>query len=194
MPDWSTDMELKSISKSYGDRVVLNDFSLSVNKGETLLISGASGRGKTTLLRLMMGIEKPDSGEMTGLPERASAVFQEDRLPPEFSAYKCLRYALPSSVSKEAILQSLSDLGLEGEEQKAAKELSGGMRRRVSIIRAMLHPSDAVFLDEPFTGLDPETKLSAIKYILDKANGRTIIAVSHAKEDAALLNAREIEI
>lgn len=187
-------MELCNVCKSYGEKVVLSNFSLSIADGDTVMISGASGRGKTTLIYLLMGLTKPDGGKIVAAPKRISAVFQEDRLPLEFTAYNCVRYAVPKSVSRERILQSFKELGLDGEENKLASELSGGMRRRVAIIRAMLHPSEAVFLDEPFTGLDPETKKAAIRYILDNADGRTLVAVSHAAEDAKLLNAKEIKI
>ena len=128
------------------------------------------------------------------MPQRISAVFQEDRLPPEFSVYNCIRYVLPRSVKPQRIYDSLSALSLAGDADKPAKELSGGMRRRVAIIRAMLYPSDAVFLDEPFTGLDRETKLKAASYILENAKGRTIVAVSHSDEDAELLRAIQIKM
>lgn len=187
-------MRIVNISKSFGDKLVLKDISLDIPQGDTVLISGVSGRGKTTLLRIIMGLEKPDSGTITDAPESFAAVFQEDRLPLDFSAYKCVSYALPGSLRKEEILSGFSDLGLTGEERKKAGELSGGMRRRLSILRAVLCPSEALLLDEPFTGLDPETKKKAAQYILKHKNGRTIIAVSHAEEDAALLNAREITI
>lgn len=187
-------MELRDICKSYGENAVLENFSLNIGDGETVLISGPSGRGKTTLLRILMGLEAPEKGEVRAVPSRISAVFQEDRLPLEFSAFKCVSLVLPSSVSREDISESFKMLGLSGEENKPAKELSGGMRRRVAIMRAMLSPSEAVFLDEPFTGLDPETKRKTIDYIKKTAQGRTLVVVSHAKEDAALLNAREIEI
>ncbi len=187
-------MELKNIYKSYGDNAVLENISLDIEDGRRILISGPSGRGKTTLLRIMMGLEKPDSGTVLKRPKSISAVFQEDRLPLEFSAYNSVSYVLPKSVDRERITQSFAALGLMGEEQKPVSELSGGMRRRVALIRAMLYPSKAVFLDEPFTGLDPDTKRSAIRYICDNAMDRTIIAVSHAAEDAELLNAIEIRI
>lgn len=187
-------MELRNICKSYGENAVLENFSLRIADGETVLISGPSGRGKTTLLRILMGLETPEKGEVRALPKHISAVFQEDRLPLEFSSFKCVSLALPSSVSRDDIAEGFKALGLSGEEKKPANELSGGMRRRVAVIRAMLAPSEAVFLDEPFTGLDIETKRKTIDYILKTAHGRTLVVVSHAKEDAALLNAREIEM
>lgn len=187
-------MELVNISKSYGDKCVFENFSLVIPDGSRIVISGHSGRGKTTLLRLLMGLEKPDSGVIYGLPQTMSAVFQEDRLPMDFTAYNCVRYALPKSVTKERIMQSFAELGLKGEEHKPVRELSGGMRRRVAIIRAVLYPSEALFLDEAFTGLDPKTKCISADYILSNSEGRTLVAVSHSKEDANLLSATETAI
>ena len=187
-------MELRKICKSYGDKKVLQNFDLTIPDGGSIVISGVSGRGKTTVLYLLMGLYSPDSGEILGVPQRISAVFQEDRLPPEFSVYNCIRYVFPRSVKPQRIYDSLSALSLAGDADKPAKELSGGMRRRVAIIRAMLYPSDAVFLDEPFTGLDRETKLKAASYILENAKGRTIVAVSHSDEDAELLRAIQIKM
>ena len=84
-------MELKNICKSFDGRQVLSDVSLVVPKGSRVLISGVSGRGKTTLLRIMMGLEKPDSGEITGAFSKQAAVFQEDRLQAEFTPVSCVK-------------------------------------------------------------------------------------------------------
>ncbi len=187
-------MELKNISKSYGNERVLDKVSLAFGKGETLAISGPSGRGKTTLLRILMGLEKCDSGEMSDVPEKISAVFQEDRLPLEFTAERCVSMALPKSVSKAEIRGHLSELGLSEHIKKPAGELSGGMKRRVAICRAVLADADTIYMDEPFTGLDLETKVKVIEYIKKYCAGKTLVLVSHAPEDAELLNAKEIRI
>lgn len=187
-------MELRNVCKSFDGKDVLTNFDILIPDGARVLITGESGRGKTTVLRLLMGLVQPDSGEVLDVPKRISAVFQEDRLPPEFSVYNCIRYALPKPVKPQRIIESLADLNLAGDANTPAKELSGGMRRRVALIRAMLYPSDAVFLDEPFAGLDPATKLKATEYILKNSDERTIVAVSHAEEDARLLKAMQIKM
>lgn len=187
-------MKLKNISKSYGDERVLENVSLEIPKGETIVISGPSGRGKTTLLRIMMGLEEPDNGEISGAPKRISAVFQENRLPLEFTAERCVKLALPKSISDSEICRHLSELGLTEHIKKPVSELSGGMKRRVAICRGVLAPSDAIYMDEPFTGLDIETKVQVIEYLKKYCAGKTLVVVSHAAEDAELLNAKEIRI
>lgn len=142
----------------------------------------------------MMGLEKPDSGEIVGASDKISAVFQEDRLPLEFTVERCVRMALPKSASKELVSESLSELGLGEHIKKPAKELSGGMKRRASICRAVLSDADTVYMDEPFTGLDGETKRRVIAFIKKHCAGKTLIVVSHDPEDAVLLNATKIRI
>ena len=181
-------MELINISKSYNGERVLENVSLSVGRGDTLMLYAASGSGKTTLLRIIMGLEKPDSGELHGVPKRISAVFQEDRLPEEFTAVKCVK--MTCGADKAEILRHLAEVGLSGLGSKRVKELSGGMKRRVAIVRALMHSSDMLILDEPFNGMDAETKALVIEYIKRHRSGRTLIFVSHSSEDAALLNAR----
>ena len=187
-------MELKNICKSFDGRQVLSEISLVVPKGSRVLISGVSGRGKTTLLRIMMGLEKPDSGEITGAFSKQAAVFQEDRLQAEFTPVTCVKMTSGAHVTKQEIRAQLAEVGLEGHLDKPAGKLSGGMRRRVAIVRAVMSDADIIYFDEPFTGLDGETKLRVIDYINRHTSGRTLVFVSHAAEDAALLNAKEIRV
>lgn len=187
-------MELKNISKSFNGKTVLHDISLSVNAGERVMLRGVSGRGKTTLLRIMMGVEKPDSGEVLSRPEKQAAVFQEDRLPEAFSVYACVKACAPKSFTKEDIIKHFSEVGLGGEESKSANMLSGGMRRRTAIVRAVINDADILYLDEPFTGLDDATKKSVVEYINRHTEGKTIVLVSHDAEDAELMGARIIQL
>ena len=181
-------MELKNICKSFDGKTVLHDVSIKIEKGETVLITGASGKGKTTLLRIMMGLTLPDSGELI------AAVFQEDRLPNDFTPYVCVKMTAPHVISKETILSHLAEVGLADCANKPVSQLSGGMRRRVAIIRAVVCNADTVFFDEPFTGLDRDTKLKTIEYIKRHTQGKTLVFVSHDAEDETLLQARKIRI
>lgn len=187
-------MELKNICKSFNGKTVLHDISLSVNAGERVMLRGVSGRGKTTLLRIMMGVEKPDSGEVVSRPEKQAAVFQEDRLPEAFSVYACVKACAPKDLSREDIIMHLSEVGLGGEESKSANMLSGGMRRRTAIVRAVINDADVLYLDEPFTGLDDATKKSVVEYINRHTEGKTIVLVSHDAADAELMGARIIQL
>lgn len=187
-------MEVKNVCKSYNGEKVLNNVSLYIGDGETALISGVSGIGKTTLLRIMMGLEKADSGEIIGVPGKIAAVFQEDRLPEKFIPVACVKMTAPKAVSKKMIYSHLREVGLGEHLDKPVSKLSGGMRRRVAIVRAIICDADVIFLDEPFNGLDRETKLNTIAYIKKHTLGKTLIAVSHNAEDAQLLGAKEIRI
>lgn len=187
-------MELKNICKSFDGKIVLHDVSIKIEKGETVLMTGASGRGKTTLLHIMMGLTLPDSGELHNIGKSIAAVFQEDRLPNDFTPYVCVKMTAPHGVSKETILSHLAEVGLADCANKPVSQLSGGMRRRVAIIRAVVCNADTVFFDEPFTGLDRDTKLKTIEYIKRHTQGKTLVFVSHDAEDETLLQARKIRI
>lgn len=187
-------MELKNICKGFDGKTVLHDVSIKIEKGETVLITGASGRGKTTLLRIMMGLTPPDSGELLNTCKSIAAVFQEDRLPNDFTPYACVKMTAPHGISKETILSHLAEVGLADSVNKPVSQLSGGMRRRAAIVRAVVCNADIVFFDEPFTGLDRDTKLKTIEYIKRHTQGKTLAFVSHDTEDETLLQARKIRI
>lgn len=185
-------IELKNVSFSRKGKVILSDFSLSVNDGECVCLFGPSGCGKTTVLRLILGLEAPDSGEITA-PDRLSYVFQEDRLVPTLTALRNVTVCLRGNQKKRAA-SLLKESGLESAADMKPSQLSGGMKRRLSIVRAAAFGGDALLLDEPFNGLDSETKAEMAKMIrrefCDK--GRTVIMVSHIPEDAQIMNAETI--
>ena len=178
---------IRGLCKRFGEKVVLRDFDAVFPAGECTCIMGQSGCGKTTLLRILMGLLRADSGTVTGVPERKSAVFQEDRLCQGFSAMANLRLVLPKTVPDARLAAHLTELGLGDSLRRPVRELSGGMKRRVAIARAMLAESGAVFLDEPLKGLDEATKGEAIAYIRRYAGGRTLLLVTHDREEAAAL-------
>lgn len=183
-------MELTNVSKSYGETAVLRSFSASFPQGSITAVMAPSGGGKTTLLRLILGLERPDSGSITGIPKRKSALFQEDRLCPELSAEANIRMAVPGASAKQ-IAELLSFLGLESIDIPAS-QLSGGMARRAALARALLCPGELLTLDEPFNGLDEQNRLLAAEAICRWRAGRTVILVTHRREDAALLGADRI--
>ena len=173
-------IEINQLSKTYGEKQVLCRFSASFPEGETICIMGKSGCGKTTLLRLMMGLEPPDNGSICGVQgKRISAVFQEDRLCENLSAVSNIRLVCANRFSRPQIEQSFAEVGLEGCLEQPVRELSGGMKRRVAIVRALLADFDLLFLDEPFKGLDPETERLTATYLLRKIAGKTVFLVSH---------------
>ena len=179
------DLILTNITKAYGEKVVLDGFSHAFPAGKRTCIMGPSGCGKTTLLRIILGLETTDGGTITGRPERVSAVFQENRLFEDFSALSNLA-AVCHHGDKQVMTDHLTELGLGDSLHKPVRTLSGGMKRRVAIARAVLAPGDLVVLDEPFTGLDKDTKEVVVSYLKHHTQGRTLIIVTHdpAERDA----------
>lgn len=178
-------IKVSNLSKSFGDNQVFRDFSCEFPAGEITSLEAPSGAGKTTLLRLLLGLETPDGGAIENVPKSKSVVFQEDRLLPEVSVYGNLKAVLPRSVSDSAIRDGLALLELPP--NRKASELSGGMARRLSLLRALLMPSALLILDEPFNGLDADIRLLTAEAIKRYRNHRTTIFVSHREEEREML-------
>lgn len=182
------DICVEKVCKSYGDKQVLRDFSARFPQGRVSALTAPSGGGKTTLLRLILGLERPDSGRITGVPARKSAVFQEDRLCPAISVLGNLRMVLGREVPEGEILRLLDLLELAEAVHTPAEQLSGGMARRAALARALLYPGELLVLDEPFNGLDPQTRARAAQAIGEYARGRTVLLVTHHREEQTLLD------
>lgn len=180
-------LEIRKICKRYGEKQVLRGVSHVFPQRGASLVSGPSGCGKTTLLRILLSLETADSGEVN-MPSGAkiAAVFQEDRLIMHMSALGNLALACPERTQEEMI-SVLSSLGLDGRSPAPVREYSGGMRRRVAIARAVLAKPDILFLDEPFTGLDEQTREHAAKIVRRELSGGLIVVVTHDMDEAALL-------
>lgn len=184
-----SDIIITNLSKSFGDKRVLENFDLTLPGGGIYCIMGESGCGKSTLIKLIMGIYAPDSGEIAGVPRKIAAVFQEDRLCEDFSALTNVRIAAARGVTAAQIAEEFRVLGLGGNEKTPARQLSGGMRRRVALIRAFMADASLVVLDEPFTGLDEDNRRAAIDYVSARRAGKTVIIVTHDPADADALGA-----
>ena len=157
-------IQFEHVSKSYGKTPVLKDLNFTIPDGQFVVLIGPSGCGKTTLLSLLLGLEQPDSGRVLGMEgRRKSAVFQEDRLCENAGAVSNLRLVNPTLTREEAEAM-LRDLGLGDSLRQPVRTLSGGMKRRVAILRALCAPYDVLFCDEPFKGLDEGTKGRAMEY------------------------------
>lgn len=185
------EIQLLHIDKCFGNKQVFCDCSLSFPIGKTTLLMGESGRGKTTLFHLLMGFETPDKGEIVGLPPSIAVAFQDDALCPALSVFDNIRLALPAR-AKEDILSALTAVGLENDIHTKAKDLSGGMGRRTAIVRAMLSTSPLILLDEPFRGLDQESKVKTALLIRNERKDRTLIVITHDPHDRDLLGADAI--
>lgn len=174
-------IRFQSVSKRFGEKTVLQNFSCSIAEGQTNCLIGPSGCGKTTFLRLASGLLQPDSGSIHS-PTRFSFVFQEDRLLPWFSTLEnitCL------GIAKDKAIEWLSALGLQGEMDQPIASLSGGMQSRVCLARAMAFDADAYCLDEPFRGLDASTAQKAICAMKPALQGKTVLLTTHHPMEAS---------
>ena len=174
------EIRINNLSKSFGEKQVLSGLSLSFETEKVTLIIGASGKGKTTLLRILSGLEAADTGEIQGLEDKKiSYLFQEDRLFPWLTATENVVAVNNDKNAKEKARSLLSELGLSDSADKFPHELSGGMRRRVAIARTLMFDGDVIILDEPFQGLDAENTKTALEVIKKYCKGKTVIAVTH---------------
>ncbi len=176
-------IRLKNISFDYGKTHVLTNINMDIpDNGITAIIS-PSGGGKTSLLRILAGLEVQKSGSVAGMPEKISYVFQEQRLLPWFSALENVAVVNPDK-GRDSAAKILSDFGLTEELYlKRPGELSGGERQRVCIARALFYDGDILLLDEPFNGLDRETLKPVIKKIKEYSENKAVVLVSHNQED-----------
>ncbi len=177
-----------NITKKFADNIVLDNFTHDFTDGKVTAVLGRSGCGKSTLLNILMGLITPDGGEVVrGEGQRISAVFQEDRLCENLTASANIRLVTGKRYSKAQIAAELAEVGLGGCADKPVRTLSGGMKRRTALLRALLAEWDLLFLDEPFKGLDEETKRTVTEYCREKIRGRTVVLVTHDKDECAAL-------
>jgi phospholipid/cholesterol/gamma-HCH transport system ATP-binding protein len=202
-------LELRNVTKSYGNHQVLDGVSFQLRRGETKIIIGASGSGKSTILKLIMGLEKPDSGEifvneeevthlsereMVGIREHIGMVFQESALFDSLDVRANIAYRLTESGGNPEqidalVRKSLGFVGLEDAIDKMPSELSGGMKRRVALARALISQPEIMLYDEPTAGLDPITsrRINELIIALRDINNVTGIFVTHRMRDAFTL-------
>ncbi len=180
------DIVIDSLSKKFGEKEVIRNFSARIKEGCVFSVMAPSGGGKTTLLRILAGLETADKGRIEGLEDKKiSMVFQEDRLCGYLNAVDNIRLisgkkgSSPLEMTEDWIYGELEKAGLKGNEKYPVRELSGGMRRRVAIVRALAAVYDLLILDEPFAGLDMENKNKMMDYIKEKSKGKTVILVTH---------------
>ena len=188
-----SDIVIKNLSKSFGEKKVFSDLSAVIPGGRFTALMGASGSGKTTLSRLLLGLEKVDGGSIEGLPDRLSAVFQEDRLFESFSAISNLR-AVAGRKKDHELAALLETLGLGSEVNSPVSSFSGGMKRRVAIARAIAAEGELTVLDEPFSGLDGDTKAAVMDVIKDRLSKSTVLLITHDPSEAEFFGADIIRL
>ena len=182
-------MKLIDVSKKYGEKQVFSHLDLEIPENKITAVMGESGVGKTTLLNIIAG-NTSFEGKTERAPKKCSFVFQEDRLIPFRTVQGNLEFAL----GKGDYSVALEKTGLSEAKNKYPDQLSGGMCRRVALLRAFLFKSDAFLMDEPFSSLDVGTKYVVMDYFLNlwKDDGRTTVMVTHNPDEAAYLADRII--
>lgn len=181
-------IELNNISFSYDGKAIFKNFSLAFPFKQRTAILAPSAWGKTTLLYLISGLLKSDTGEIR-FPltnPTFSMVFQENRLLKSASILHNLTL-VQNQLSTKQITAQLAAVGLTCPLKQKPRQLSGGEQRRLSIVRALCADYDILLLDEPFTGLDGATKQKVIGYVRRQTEGKTVILVTHDSEEAKSL-------
>ena len=180
-------LTIEHLTKQFGEKTLFRDLCLTV-EGPAVLWA-PSGWGKTTLLRILMGLDTPTAGRVRGVG-RAAAVFQEDRLCPQLTALQNVTLVLPGSEKqyKEQIELDFQQLGMDAAALALpAARLSGGQKRRTALLRALWAPSDTLLLDEPFTGMDPDTLAAAAALLRTRCGTEPVLLATHDREAIRLL-------
>ena len=188
-------IKLENICKSYDEKTVLDNIMAEFPDDSITCIMGESGAGKTTLVRIIAGLENADRGTVSGAGV-VSFDFQEDRLINDISAADNIMLVLDKNdfgghdkkTMRKIINENLAEVLKDYPSDKSTGTYSGGMKRRVCLVRAMMKKSDTVILDEPFSGMDEETKILAAEYIKKHRDGRICIVVTNEKSDSGLLD------
>ena len=187
-------LKIDGLEKRFGEKVLFRSLSLTVD-GPAVLWA-PSGWGKTTLLRILMGLDTPTAGRVRGVG-RAAAVFQEDRLCPQLTALQNVTLVLPGSEKqyKKQIEVDFQQLGMDTAALALpAARLSGGQKRRTALLRALWASSDTLLLDEPFTGMDPDTLAAAAALLRTRCGTKPLLLATHDREAIRLLGWPVIEL
>ena len=211
-------LQIHDLCKQFDGHLVLDHVSMELVSGHIYCLMAPSGTGKTTLFRILMGLEHADSGEIIvqrktkeagqAAAEKVAdwqenetlqnlcigAVFQEDRLCEAFSAVENVLMTAASSMSRAEAERELRELLPQEALNRPVATLSGGQKRRVALCRALCAPSDLLILDEPFTGLDAGTRMEGIRYLQKKSAGKLTLLSTHQEEDIPTLNGIRITI
>lgn len=188
------EIQFVKVTKAFGSNKVIEDLDLTIQDGKFTVLVGASGCGKTTLLRILTGLEAPDCGEITGVPARIAMVFQEDRLVDSLTVRANLRLALGAGYDPADAQALLNELDLPDALRRTVGELSGGMKRRVALARALLYDAPLLVLDEPFKGLDEATARQCMDALARRAAGRAVLLVTHDAQEGDYLHARTLQM
>lgn len=183
-------ISIENISFSYNDKSVFTDYSCSFPIGKTSVIMAPSGFGKSTLLYMISGLITPTKGSIK-IPidtPKFSFAFQDLRLIESSSVFKNITLVNSNVANTDELSDCLEALEIKSLINKKVSNLSGGEKSRVSIARALMAKYDILLLDEPFNGLDDETKLRTMKYVKEKTANKTVLLITHNKDEATFFS------
>lgn len=181
-------VEVQGLTLAFGGNAVLRGVDFTLPRGGHAALMGPSGSGKTTFLRVLAGLQKPDSGVVRVPAQRIACVFQEPRLLPWLTAAQNVNVVL--SDRTETLPQAavwLERFGLADAADRFPAELSGGMQQRVALARAMAYGADLLLLDEPFKAMDDALRRSVMQTVADEALNAAVLLVTHSAEEAEAL-------
>ena len=193
---------LNGVTKRYGDNTILNELDLHIPSGQFVAVVGRSGGGKSTLLRLLAGLEKPNAGELlagatplAAIQDDTRMMFQDARLLPWKTVIDNVGLGL-NGAWRDAALQALASVGLESRAQEWPAALSGGQKQRVALARALIHRPRLLLLDEPLGALDALTRLEMQELIVSlwQEHGFTVLLVTHDVSEAVAMADRVLLI
>ena len=188
-------LELKNICLSFEGREILKDFNFQLQKGERIALMGPSGVGKTSILRIITGLLKPDSGTVSSSFKQISFMFQEPRLLPWLKAWENVNLLLSDSEkTKDDAMDLLCSFGLCEHGEKYPNELSGGMQQRVALARALAVHADFYLMDEPFKAMDEKLRFDSIDISSRLVGDAAVLLVTHDVEEAERMNCKIINI
>jgi sulfonate transport system ATP-binding protein len=181
-------VSVRGLQRRYGNRVVIDALDLDIRKGEFIALLGESGCGKTTLLRALAGLDRPDAGQIRA-PERPSVVFQEHRLLPWATLWENVALGHETTVGRAGAARALAEVGLSGREDDWPRNLSGGQAQRVALARGLVRDPALLLLDEPFAALDALTriKMHGLVKELVARHHPGVLLVTHDVDEALTL-------
>lgn len=181
-------VSVRGLQRRYGARVVIDALDLDIREGEFVALLGESGCGKTTLLRALAGLDRPDAGQIRA-PERPSVVFQEHRLLPWATLWENVALGHETTVGRAGAARALAEVGLSGREDDWPRNLSGGQAQRVALARGLARDPALLLLDEPFAALDALTriKMHGLVKELVARHHPGVLLVTHDVDEALTL-------
>lgn len=186
--DPSLAVSVRGLQRRYGLRTVIDALDIDIHKNEFVALLGESGCGKTTLLRALAGLDRPDAGRIRGAA-RTSVVFQEHRLLPWARVWENVVLGHEKTVGRAGATRALAEVGLAGREDDWPRNLSGGQSQRVALARALVHEPGLMLLDEPFAALDALTRIKMhglVKELVDRHRPGVLLVTHDVSEAVAL--------